>query len=98
MIVVRDVFQLKFGQAREAVALWKEGLELGRTLGFPEARLLTDRVGPFYTLVLETEYPDLAEYERVTAAVLGDDRWQKWYKNIVPLVESGRREILKAVE
>lgn len=98
MIVVRDVFQMKFGQAREAVPLWKEGLELGRSLGFPEARLLTDRVGSFYTLVLETEFPDLVEYERVTAAVLGDDRWQKWYKKVVPFIESGRREILNVVE
>jgi len=28
MIVVRDIFQLKFSRAKEALALWKEGLPL----------------------------------------------------------------------
>src|SRR5258706_14293865 len=28
MIVVRNIFRLKFGQARPAVALWKEGRDL----------------------------------------------------------------------
>jgi hypothetical protein len=28
MILVRDVFQLKFGKAREAKELWKEGAKL----------------------------------------------------------------------
>jgi len=35
MIVVRNVFQLKFGKAREALALWKEGRALFQRLGMP---------------------------------------------------------------
>jgi len=33
MIVVRNVFRLKFGKAREAVALLKEGVAIQRRLG-----------------------------------------------------------------
>jgi hypothetical protein len=49
MIVVRNVFRLKFGRSKEAVGLWKEGLALGKKLGFQSKsnRVLTDLVGPF---------------------------------------------------
>ena len=56
MILVRNVFQLKFGQSRDAVAAWKEGLAIAERAGVPRGRwrLLTDLAGPdFYTLVLE---------------------------------------------
>jgi hypothetical protein len=56
MIVVRNVFQLKFGKAKEAVALLKEGLAIQKkALSGVEfsTRVLTDVTGPFYTLVLE---------------------------------------------
>ena len=50
------MFQLKFGKAREAVALMKESLAIQkRALAGVDfsARVLTDVTGPFYTLVLE---------------------------------------------
>ncbi len=54
MIVVRNVFRLKFGQARQAVALWREGREVMRRAGSKGSpRLLTDLVGQSYTLVFE---------------------------------------------
>ena len=33
MILVRDIFQLKFGKAKEAIALWQEGKEIAREVG-----------------------------------------------------------------
>ena len=54
MIIVHNVFRLKFGKAREAVALMKEGIALQKSLGVDvNQRLLTDVTGPFYTLILE---------------------------------------------
>jgi hypothetical protein len=56
MIVIRNVFQLKFGKAREAVALMKELAIQKRALaGTDFPRVLTDVTGPFYTLVLEPQ-------------------------------------------
>ena len=66
MIVVRNVFQLKFGKAKEAVALMKEGVAIQKkALAGVEfsTRLLTDVTGPFYTLVLELTVPSLATFE-----------------------------------
>ncbi|HYV40681.1 MAG TPA: hypothetical protein VEO02_02715 [Thermoanaerobaculia bacterium] len=66
MIVVRNVFQLKFGKAREALAVWKDGRALFQRLGMPmeKSRLMTDVVGPFYTLVHEITVDSLTDYER----------------------------------
>jgi hypothetical protein len=57
MIVVRNAFPLKFGQARQAVTLLREGREIMRRAGFKGSpRLLTDLVGDSYTLVFENTY------------------------------------------
>ncbi|MCI0404924.1 MAG: NIPSNAP family protein [candidate division Zixibacteria bacterium] len=97
MIVVRNVFQLKFGKSREALELWKEGLGLLKKAGAENSRLLTDAVAPFYTLVLENAYPGLAEFENFHKKATANADWKKWYEKFAPLVESGRREIFNIV-
>ena len=98
MILVRDIFQLRFGSARDAVALWQEGLQFIREgHGARDARVLTDLTGPYYTLVLETTYENLGEFESNGQRVMADARWREWYARFTPLVESGRREIFTVV-
>jgi len=99
MIVVRNVFRLKFGQAKPALALWKEGRAMMKAAN-PKAspRLLTDLVGPSYTLVYEDSYQDLAAFEQAAHAVMGSDEWRAWYQKFLPLVDSGYREIFSIVE
>ena len=99
MIVIRNAFRLKFGKAREGVALLKEGVEIQKRLGmnFP-VRLLTDVTGPFYTLVLEITGPSLAAYEAEVPKYMGDKDFQANYQKFVALVESGAREIFRVVE
>src|SRR5437870_917058 len=72
MIVVRDIFQLKFGLAGQAIELWKQILEINRKLGYGgTARMLTDLVGPaYYTLVLESTYASMGEFEEAIKRVL----------------------------
>ncbi len=98
MIVVRNVFQLKFGKSREALEIWKEGLGLLKKAGAEKSRVLTDSVAPFYTLVLESTYPSLADFENFHKNATSNAEWKKWYEKFVPLVESGRREIFNIVE
>lgn len=98
MIVVRDVFKLKFGQAREAKAVIKEGLPILKKGGYAHDRMLTDFTGDFYTLVMESKFKNLSEYENALKENLGDKKWQEWYQKVVPLVKSGYREILTVVE
>jgi hypothetical protein len=103
MVVIRNVFRLKFGKAREAVALFKEGVAIQKRVGaaagldFP-IRLLTDVTGPFYTVVLELTVPNLAAFEGAAPQLLGDKDWQANYQKIASLVESGSREIFALVE
>ena len=98
MIIVRNVFQLKFGQARPAVALWKEGIQIAKRVQPKESpRLLTDIVGSAYTVVLENTYESLADFEQSARSLMANDEWHKWYQKLVPLVESGRREIFTIV-
>jgi hypothetical protein len=98
MILVRDIFQLKFGKARDALAALKEGLPIMKKGGYTPERVLTDFTGDFYTLIMESKYKDLAEYEKALKGDLGMPEWKKWYEKFIPLVESGRREILTIVE
>ena len=101
MIIVRNVFRLKFGKAREAVALAKEGMAIQkRSLAGVDfsTRLLTDVTGPFYTLVLELTVPNLGTFESYTPKLFGDKDWQANYQKMAPLVESGYREVFTIVE
>ena len=97
MIVVRDIFQVKFGRMREV-------LEFGRQLqksfpGPPERRprLMTDLVGPYYTLVMEGTFKDLADYEKSMSQEM-PGMSESYHKNFVPMIDSGRREIFTIVE
>jgi len=101
MILVRNVFQLKYGKAREAMALVKEGLAIQkRAITGVEfsARVLTDVTGPFYTLVLELTVPNLASFESYAPRLFADKDWQANFQKMTPLVESGYREIFTIVE
>ena len=101
MVVVRNVFRVKFGKAKEAVALFKEGIAIqkrvGANLNF-STRLLTDLTGPFYTVVLEITVPNLATFETEAPRLMGDKEWQAVYQKIGALVDSGYREVFSVVE
>jgi hypothetical protein len=101
MILVRNLFRLKFGQAREAIAAWKEGLAIAERAGVGRGRyrLLTDLVGPeFYTLVFESTYASLADFEQSAQALMAVPEWRTWYPRVTALSEGGHREILTIVD
>ena len=85
MIIVRDVFRLKFGKAREAKAL------------IEESKKLPDLVGPSYTLVLETNFPSLAVFEQEMGKSMSHQEWKSWYEKFQVLVDSSYREIFTLV-
>ena len=90
MIVVRDVFQAKYGKGGELVKLLKEAQSI-----LPPTyaeRVLTDASGQFFTVVTEAEVANLAEWERVQKTVFANPEFGKFFAQMQPLVESGRRE------
>jgi hypothetical protein len=99
MVLIRNVFRLKFGKAKEAVAIMKEGLAIQKRQGATyTSRLLTDITGPFYTLVLELTVQSLASFEADAPRYMGDKEFQANYQKFAPLVESGYREVFTVVE
>src|SRR5258708_2778263 len=99
MILVRDIFHLKFGKAKEAKVTLKEAAEINKKYGFEKMRALTDLVtNHSYTLILESEWKSLADWENSMKKGLGADEWKKWYQKFSPLCETAGREILNIVE
>ena len=100
MIVVRNVFRLKFGEAREALAAFKGVGEAAAKAGFRQDsfRILTDLVGPFYTLVLEMTHENLSEHEQMSGKIMSNPAWRDAYQKFTPHVESGYREIFTVAQ
>ncbi len=98
MILVRDIFRLKFGRAKEVKALLKDGRRFMDQGGATSVRQLTDVTGPYYTLVLESTYENLAGWEAGMSNAQPDPAWAAWYERFKEFVESGYREIFTIVE
>jgi len=99
MILVRDVFQIKYGRMKEAKSLWKEMMSgPQQDPQRPKPRLLTDLTGQYYTMVVESIFNDLADYESSMRQMMSASRRDAAYEKFIPLVDSGRREIFTIVE
>lgn len=96
MVLVRDVFQAKYGKGGELVALFKEARKKWPE-GYPD-RILTDLSGQFFTVVTETEMGSLAEWERRTGEIFAMKEFGDWFAKMTPLVESGSREFYTVAE
>lgn len=98
MIVVRDVFRVRFGQMKDAVAsiqtLSSTLEQAGESFPF---RVLTDVSGPFYTLVLESSFDNLASYESQMQSMFAKSEWKDWYQSFLPFITDGQREMFKIV-
>ena len=99
MIVVRQVFQAKYGRGDELVALFQEfntrmqeGSEPGISL-----RVLTDASGPFFTVVTEVEVESLAAWEGKFRESMARPWMNDVFSRMMPLVESGSREFYTVV-
>ena len=90
MILVRDVFQAKYGKGGELVALFKEVTQRWPAMALDH--ILTDASGPFYTVVTETTLESLAAWEQRMAEIFSKPEFGEWFARMMPLVESGRRE------
>jgi hypothetical protein len=98
MILVRDIFQVKFGRMKEAKTLWVDALKSFPAHGGSRPRLLTDLTGQYYTLVLESTFKDLSDYETFTRTEMSSSGMSTMYPKFVLLVDSGRREMFTIVE
>lgn len=90
MILVRAVFQAKYGKGNDLVELFKESQKfLGDLFG---VRILTDVSGPFFTVVTEEEVESFAAWEENRGKIFSHPEFGDWFARMEPLVESGSRE------
>jgi len=98
VILIRNIFRLKFGQAKPAAAAFQELRGLLKKRG-KSSRLLTDIAGmPFYTLVHEMEFDSLAALEKEMQEIMGSAEFRPLYERFVTYCESGSREIFNIVD
>jgi hypothetical protein len=91
MILVRYVFQVKWGKVHEVLEAFKQGEEvMGERYG--RFRILTDLTGQFNTVVQEVEVESLAEWEGGRAELFAKPEFQKMMADTAGLFESGRVE------
>lgn len=95
--LVRDIFQLKFGQYRAAKKLLDETVEQQMFHEGRQPRVLTDFTGDAYRLILEEGFDSLADYEESLTGSMRTEAFQQWYERFKPLVERSHREILRQV-
>jgi hypothetical protein len=61
--------------------------------------LLTDLAGaPYYTVILESTFNSVGEWENAHQAARDNATWKALYAKIIPFTESGQREILSVIE
>ena len=63
----------------------------------PPDRLLTDLTGPYYQLVMESEYESLAAFEAALEQAPKTPAFREWFPRFAALIEGGRREIFRVV-
>jgi len=94
MFVVRETFTAKPGKASALAAMFKEVLP---QITGVKVRVLTDFIGPFNTVVLETEATDLTQFEKTMQEYMSRQDIRDKMKGYTELYQAGRREVYKVI-
>ena len=92
MILVRHVFQVKFGKMDAVLAGMAEMRAMGESLGLSQGRVLTDLSGPMFTLVQEVEVESLEAWQAGRQKMFSSPEWQGASTTMPDVFESGRVE------
>ena len=96
MIVIRDVFRCKPGQAKVLIEQFKKAMPL--MVGEENAgkyRILVDAVSTYWTVVIESEAESLADFEKRMSEMQPSEEAQKAMEGYMDNVDSGYREIFR---
>ena len=93
MMLIREIFQAKYGKAGELVQLMKQLDDPAMLEGVSSARILTDLTGPFDTVVIESVVESLDTYFGKMFEMFASADQAQQFNPMAELVASGRREI-----
>lgn len=92
MLVVRNCFVAKPGQAGKLAGLFKEVAAAGE---MPKTRILTDLTGEFNRVILEFEVTNLEEFEKEQQSYASRPVYRQRFAEYAELWTTGSREILR---
>ncbi len=92
MILVRMVFQVKWGRIDEVLAQLPKMQAAREELGLRKARVMTDLGGPMFTLVQEMEVESLDQSTQERQKLFSSPKWQEVMASLPDVFESGRTE------
>src|SRR6185295_15460671 len=100
MLLVRQVFQAKYGHSDELVALFQEfnARMQQEDENATRFRILTDATGPFFAVVTESEVENFAAWQEGFSKAMARPWMGEWFSRMAPLVESGSRDFYNVVE
>jgi hypothetical protein len=94
MVLVRDVFQCKFGQGGEVVGFLKTLFESqvnNAGYGISDVRILTDISGPYYTVVVELEMESVDAHQKLLHDSFAQADMTEGFARLAQAVDSGHR-------
>ena len=100
MLLIRDIMYCKPGKVRPLLEKFKTMDKLGRKIGFPPMRIMTDvSAERYWTLVSEMEVESFSAFEKMMSGEGQNENDMKEFETVMKgyhdLVEYGRREIYK---
>ena len=95
MIIVRNCFVAKPGQASKLAAQLKEAASAAK--GFRSFRVLTDLTGDFNRVILEYEAENVGEFEQRMRDYATNQAFRDKMQGYTDLYITGSREILQIV-
>jgi hypothetical protein len=98
MITVREVFRIEPEKMRECKELVKEMMKVEAEATGRTSRAMTDLSGEYFTLVIESDHADLADFERHMREGFSDERFRTMYSKFRPMLRGGHREIYQGLE
>jgi hypothetical protein len=94
MYVVRETFVAKPGQASKLATMMKDAMS---KTGHTGTRVMTDVVGGFNTVVMETEVAEFSEFERRMKEYSDRPEIREAMKGYTDMYQGGSREIYRVV-
>ncbi len=95
MYIIRETFTAKPGMASKLAKLFAETSRQDSTR--VHTRVMTDFVGPFNTVVMETEVENLEEFGRMQKEYMERTDVRERMKGYTDMYQSGSREIWQVV-